>query len=247
MLRRLIFILLLGPSAAMAEDLAEGWSGRATIYGWLTALDAEATVTGPRGGTSSARGSAGIGDVVDALNFAFFANAELRRGRFGVIGDVVYADLNFNGTNARGVRRDLDMSSFLGTASLAWRAWQDEAAWIDLLGGARYVSSRATISRAGPLVSARAESSADWVDPVVGLRGRYAIADRTSIFGLVDMGGFGVGSEIAWEAMAGLGYDFTQRVSGELAFRYLRMDYDDGPVEQRLEMYGPLLGLSVKF
>jgi opacity protein-like surface antigen len=224
-------LLLLAPAAATAED----WSGRVTVYGWFTALDVEATVTGPRGGTATGRGSADIGEVFDALNFALFANGEVRRGRWGLVGDVVYADLNFNRTSPRGVRRDLDLNSFLGTALVAWRAYEDERASVDLMGGGRAVSMETVVSRAGPLVSKRLSATETWVDPLIGVRGRYAI------------GGFGVGSEFSWELTAGVSHDLTERLSAEAAFRALSIDYDAGAVDQTIEMYGPVLGLSVRF
>jgi len=236
-------LLLLAPVAATAED----WSGRLTVYGWFTALDVEATVTGPRGRTATGGGSADIGEVFDALNFAFFANAELRRGRWGLMGDLVYADLNFHRTTPRGVRRDLDLNSVLGTALVAWRAYEDERASFDLMGGARVVSMETVVSRAGPLVSLRLAATETWVDPVIGVRGRYAIGERTSLFALGNIGGFGMGSEFSWEVTAGVSHDLTERLTGEAAFRSLSIDHDAGAVDQTIEMYGPMLGLSVRF
>lgn len=248
MTRALLPLLLIAaPSLALAQTADDRWSERVTLYGWMSASDVNATATTPGGGRLSGSGSASIVDTLDAANFAFFANAELRRGRWGLIGDIVYADLNFHGPNALGGRDDLDMSSFLGTAAVSWRAWQGGGAWIDLMGGARLVASEVTISRAGPGVSQRAVASDAWVDPVIGLRGRYALGERTALFGLFDIGGFGVGSELSWQAIAGVEHDLTERVAVEFAFRYLSMDYESGPVRQKLEMYGPLLGLSLRF
>lgn len=109
------------------------------------------------------------------------------------------------------------------------------------------VRTKATVSRSGALISASGSSTSAWVDPVIGARGRYPIAERSSVFGLANVGGFGVGSEIAWEAMAGVSYEFNENIEAELAFRYIYMDYESGSLEQTLEMYGPVVGLTFRF
>jgi hypothetical protein len=39
-------------------------------------------------------------------------------------------------------------------------------------------------------------------------------------------GGFGIGSEITWEAYGALGLQITRNIYSEVGYRYLYLDYD---------------------
>jgi len=41
----------------------------------------------------------------------------------------------------------------------------------------------------------------------------------------VDIGGFGVGSQLTWQGYGALGCQFTQRIYSEVGYRYLYVDY----------------------
>lgn len=103
--------------------------------------------------------------------------------------------------------------------------------------------------------SGYASGTANWVDPLIGLKVRYGIApgQRLSVRG--DIGGFGVGSDFTWQAVATYNYDFGEAYgidwSGVLGYRALYADYSDGSGINRytfnLLQHGPLLGLTMRF
>src|SRR5277367_6741115 len=51
-----------------------------------------------------------------------------------------------------------------------------------------------------------------WTDPVIGLRGRFNLNKTFYLTAQTDVGGFGIGSDIAVEAYAALGYQFTSNI-----------------------------------
>ncbi len=234
--------LILSATVATAEE----WSGRLTLYGWLPAAELDTTIDRP-GGAVSGGASSGIDDILDALNFAAFATVEARRGRLGLIGDFVYTDLGVDETGAGGVRRDLDLSLFMGTGAVAWRAWDDGRGHLDLIGGGRVVSAELGVSRSGALVSASASRTETYVEPLVGLRAGYAVTDRLALTALGDIGGFDVGSDLTWELFGGVSYAFTESISGDLGYRYISIDYDSGGTELDTQLYGPAVGLTFTF
>jgi opacity protein-like surface antigen len=242
MIARLATALILSATVATAEE----WSGRLTLYGWLPAADTDVGIDRP-GGAVSGGASSGVDDILDALNFAAFARVEARRGRLGLIGDVVYTDLGVDETGAGGVRRDVDLSLFMGTGAVAWRAWEDGRGFVDLLGGGRVVSADIGVSRRGAVVSASASRTRTYVEPLVGLRAGYAVSERVAVTALGDVGGFGVGSEMTWELFGGVSYAFTNRIRGELGYRYLSIDYDSGGAELEAGLHGPAIGVTVGF
>jgi len=46
---------------------------------------------------------------------------------------------------------------------------------------------------------------------------------------------------------AGLDYALSERFSTVAGFRYLSIDYHEHGAELDMDMYGPLLGMTVKF
>ena len=249
MLMRIIAIAstLLLPLSSMAQDADSKWSGRVTTYGWLTGAQMDTTISGTRAGTVSAKQTASLADILDVIDFAFFANAEVRYGRFGFIGDLVYTKLSADNTNARGVRVDTDLKTVIGLGAVAWRAWEDDAAYFDVLGGVRVLATEIDLRRQGILATQRASASSTLVDPVIGLRVGYAATDRLALAASADIGGFGIGTELSWEIFGGLSYAVTDQFTADLGFRYLSIDIEDGSLNTRLQLYGPVIGASYRF
>lgn len=135
----------------------------------------------------------------------------------------------------------------MGTGAVAWRAWGDGNGFLDVLGGGRVVSADMGVSRSGALVSASASRTKTWVDPLVGLRVGYAVNDKVALTALGDIGGFGVGSQLTWELFGGVSCAFTDRIQGEVGYRYLSIDYDSGGAELDAQLYGPAIGLTIGF
>ena len=91
-------------------------------------------------------------------------------------------------------------------------------------------------------------ATASWVDPFVGLRARYQLTDRIYALAKSDIGGFGVGSELVWQAYGGVGYQFNQHVATELGYKYFSLDYSGSrDLEADMQMSGVLLSLLIRF
>ena len=86
-----------------------------------------------------------------------------------------------------------------------------------------------------------------WVDPIVGLRGQINITRWLFLALQGDVGGFGAGSNIAWNAQGSIGVNITRHVFVEAGWRYFYMDYaNDGALYKAAE-YGLFSGIGVKF
>jgi opacity protein-like surface antigen len=62
-----------------------------------------------------------------------------------------------------------------------------------------------------------------------------------------DIGGFGVGSDITYQAIAGVNWQFAQHFSAKLGYRYLYQDYENNGFVWKMAAYGPYLGLGIRF
>ncbi len=89
--------------------------------------------------------------------------------------------------------------------------------------------------------------SKQWVDPIIGARAQYNFNDRWFVAGNADIGGFGVSSDITWSLEATVGYNFTQKISAELGYRYMYTDYSDGGFVYDMAQAGIYTGVNIRF
>jgi hypothetical protein len=97
--------------------------------------------------------------------------------------------------------------------------------------------------------------SVEWADPFVGARLRYAIVPGHELFVRGDIGGFGVGSDFSWQAIAGYAWDYAVwngiTFSGVLGYKALYVDYRQGEGRHLYEFdmlqHGPVIGVSMRF
>ena len=104
---------------------------------------------------------------------------------------------------------------------------------------AREIDSR--ITRAIP---ESVGGSASWVDPFVGIRAQHYLTDRIYVAALADIGGFGVGSELTWNAGGGVGVHIRENIALEAFYRHMSVDYDDD-ILFNVDMSGLFLGFKV--
>jgi hypothetical protein len=97
--------------------------------------------------------------------------------------------------------------------------------------------------------------SVNWVDPFVGGRIRHRLAPGQDLEVEADIGGFGIGSRISWQALAAYSFDIGKTGSvnwaGVVGYRALYVDYSQGSGSSLFEVnqlqHGPLFGVSARF
>ena len=98
---------------APEQAKADPWQLNITPYLWAVALKGDLGV-----GRIDADVDASFDDILDNLNGALMLEAELRKGRFGVISDTIYANLEDNAAAGEG-RLKIDATANLLIQSLA--------------------------------------------------------------------------------------------------------------------------------
>jgi hypothetical protein len=89
-----------------------------------------------------------------------------------------------------------------------------------------------------------------WADPVIGLRGRLNLSKAFYLTAESDVGGFGIGSDIAVQAYAALGCQFTRLIYAEVGYRYLYDDFRDESANDflyQLALHGAQITVGLKF
>lgn len=245
-------------TAEPVSPAAERWTITAAPYLWAAKLDGDAKVRG-----IEADMDVSFQDTLEDLRFAGMALIEARKGRFGFAVNPLFVRTE---SNARSGPLEADNTTDISTmgASVFYRAvdWefnrdaQGEAQTlaIEPLIGARLNYLRGEVDTkldaGGFSASRQFDESQTWVDPIVGVNVIWRLSERWGARGEADIGGFGVGSDLTWNAQAVLTYDFT--VAGYAAFaaagyRALYWDYKDGGFEWDVTMSGPMLGAGVRF
>lgn len=109
--------------------------------------------------------------------------------------------------------------------------------------GARYFSVNANIGLNVPVagVGLSQAQGRDWVDPIIGLVGRYQLGGQYFVTGEADIGGYA--QNITWQTFGALGYQFTPAVSATVGFRALYVDHEEAArADGRFRFQQTLLG-----
>lgn len=129
---------------------------------------------------------------------------------------------------------------------------------IDLLTGGRfmYIYNSISVLNAQGQVDQKVKATTTWVDPFVGGRWWVPVSESIDVVFRGDIGGFGAGSELAWNLIGGIQYELPWRPGGArttLAAIYKAFDfeYQTGSAPQKtvlaLNLRGPALGLTFDF
>jgi opacity protein-like surface antigen len=254
-----VAVTLIPLSSAVAGEAQEpviqtpepssGWEYRTELYGWFTGLKG---TTGPENFTTDVDDSAN--DILKNLKMAAALQFEARNGQWGFIADGFYSCLETSGTPP-GPRFDhvsIDMKQFLGELMVAYRVQESTQGFFDLYGGIRYNYLSMDFSDVSnqpkrQLLPEQVSASKHWVDPVIGIRGQWNMTEKWFLAGKADIGGFGVGSDLAYTLQATVGYNFTEMISAELGYRYASTDYIDSSFVYDMAQAGIYTGIIFKF
>jgi len=252
------------PIAAQAQSSSDDWRFQAAIYGWFPAISGQTAVPVQTGGANV---DVSMGDVIDALKFAFMGSFEARKGQWGLWTDLVYADFGASKSGSRdftlGGGRPVDVSADLQLDIKSW-IWTVAGLYglaetpqytADLLFGARYIDMNNELGwtlngdiSGLPLPGRSGSGTADltnW-DGIVGLKGRAYLGDDRRWF-VPYYADIGTGqSKLTWQVNAGVGYQFDWGAM-VATWRYLDYDFKSSAKVQDLSFSGPLIGVVFKF
>jgi len=191
-------------------------------------------------------------DILGNINGALFLTGEARKGRWGVMADIAYTDIeDENATPYQVLWQKItsQSKSWMISAAGQYRLVETSQASMDAFGGVRYwsVDSRLSLS-GGPAPDQKISNTEDWFDPLVGLKGMSFLGgSKFFISGGLAVGGFGMGSDFMWDAWANIGYQWTKTFGTTLGYRYLDVDYEKDDFLYDITQQGLVLGLVWQF
>ena len=236
------------PAPQVPAPQKSPWDFSTSLYLWGMGIEGSVGVLGVQSGSGAADVNLGFDDVLSKLEFAYMGTFELRRGRWSVTADLIYAQLGAEVTG-RGPFRlgaECDLKQFIGNFRLNYRLVDTERAAFDVFAGARVNWIDVGLELKGPRgrrINLSAEK--DWVDPVIGFRTRVFMNDSWFLQASADVGSGS--SDLTWQTLGLVGYRFNAHCSTGLGYRALGTDYQEGGFTYDTTSHGPILGVEWKF
>jgi opacity protein-like surface antigen len=253
------------PGIVQAQASSPGWAVSATLYGYFPSVGGETAFPVKSGGGTV---DISVDQILDSIDFVFMGTLDVHNGRWGAFTDLMYLDLGGSKSNSRdftiggkpipgGTTADLgwDMKGVIWTLAGQYRMVGGSGLTLDALAGARladieqdasWVISGSLGPLAPPARTGTGEAEISHWDGVVGLKGRYTIAQapKWSLPFYIDVGAGD--SDLTWQVVAGVSYAFGW---GELSagWRYLDYDLKDGSPIKDLNFNGAMIGATFRW
>jgi hypothetical protein len=132
-----------------------------------------------------------------------------------------------------------------------YRVFSDDKVSVDLMAGGRIWSVDndidVTLSGGGRVAEFSGSDGANWIDPMVGVKGRIGTDSPWYFTGWAMIGGLDAGSDLTWDLMGGVGYQWNDTFSIVAGYRALGVDYEDDGFVYDVVQQGPFLGTVIKF
>jgi hypothetical protein len=235
---------LLGAALLVTAPVqAADWKHEFAPYVWGSGMSGETAI-----GPVTADIDLSFGDILEDLELGFMGAYRAKKDRLSITVDGIYMGLGGNGRGSGGyVYADADVDQ----TALEVDVGYDVGERLTVFGGLRYTDLSINIDTSGPLGTRSADGDQDWVDPVIGAHYLIPFADTWSLNLRGDIGGFGVGSQFAWQMVGTLRWQFSERTGMLAAYRYIDMDYEDGSGNRTFKydmaLSGPALGFVFTF
>jgi hypothetical protein len=244
--------LMLAPVHARAEEseVNDGWQFAGSLYMWGFGVYGETQ--------SDTQIKADFDDLFDALEIGFMGAFEARKGKWLLLTDVIYFDLEDDKTAnvfvplgpgfnvATNINTNLEgwVLQFAGGYNLVAKG----KSRLDVVGGVRYLDLDMDLKLSLQTIPARfrtlAVSEGVW-DGFFGLKGNIGLSKRWYLPYHFD---FGTGeSLVTWQALAGVGFRAAKWLDIALVYRHLEWNFRSDQVVDDLSFSGPLLGLIFRF
>jgi hypothetical protein len=189
-----------------------------------------------------------IGDLVDTLDGIYIGSGEVRYGKIGFLYDIYYMKASLTQEiDGDFISGGLELGFRQSTSILAgtYRVMQTSTSHVDAIAGVRIWDVKVDL---GVDINDRFKFTSDgdrWVDAIVGVKGRTAIAPNVSLSGWAMIGAGG--SDLTWDLYGGANYEVRKGFDLSLGFRAMYADYSKGAFKWDMMQYGPVVGATFKF
>lgn len=243
---------------------------RIGIPGWLASVNG---AFGVRGFVTQQ--DVDVTEILDHLDTIVSGSLYARYHRWEFLADGQYLKLH-DTAELEGLKSlffnsvRVSLKDALAEGFVGYRLLNCEQGFLSLRAGARYNYSSGDLHlRPGPLLRGRrASDSNEWIDPVVGLAGRWRVWKPFSVWFESDVGGFDVnsdttfrlrreglgvrrdtfsGSDWSYQAQGGIELQATRWLWTQVGWRYLKYDYQSNGATNQTALSGPFAQTGINF
>ena len=242
----LVATAFVAPVVAQAppED-ANRWEFTVAPYLLFPHMNGETTIRG-----NPVEVDVGPGDIFERLDFGAMLYLEMAKQNWAITLDALYMDLGENGqTPLTGRTAEVSMKQLAIEATGMRRV----APWAEVgIGGRFNLIENGLVIQPGQLLPGIDVSSTNsWFDPLIVARFTAPLESRWRLGIRGDIGGFGIGSDFAWQVYPFAGYRFVSWFELAVAYRALGMKYQTGSGNELfiydMVIFGPVVGLLFHF
>lgn len=241
------------PAPAPVDPSPGEWRFQATAYGWATGIKGDVGIRNLPATGVDLPFSKVLANLDGGLMGSFYAT----NGEWLVLTDLVLARLShsFQIPALGASTLDVGLNQTVATGAIGYMLPLTQPGLeVAVTGGLRYMRLKADVALSPAFLPASltVSQSQGWLDPTIGLFAHWRIDDRWFVNAIVDIGGFGLGSEVSSTGYLGLGYMWNRSFSTGLGFRYLYEDYEGpgarkGTFRYNATSYGPTLSMAWHF
>lgn len=225
------------PAASAEAQEAGEWTITVNPYLLAPAMNGDAAIRGIDAEVDISRK-----DIISELNIGFLGYLEAHNGQFGFGVDTNYMNLDAT---------DDDAIIAVNTSQLAVQpmAFYRVAPQLDLMVGARYNNLKLDFE--SDFETFDGSRKKDWIDPIVGVRFQSPVSSSVGVSMLANIGGFGVGSDIAVQLRPMFHFGIADNITLDAGYQLVYMDYEDGAENGRFAYDvlndGPIFGATFTF
>jgi hypothetical protein len=256
------------------------WEVRIGLPGWLAGISGDSGVKGLE--ASSDVKFEQILKHLTHVPIALSVNARYGRWEFWVDGQYIQVGAHATLPGLLFTDADIHIKNALAESFIGYRVINCDNANLSLFAGARWTYLQGDLSifdngdarlvRLRELLGVRKRldfsDSIDWVDPVIGMRGRLKLWKATKLFAEGDVGGFNANADTAYELerqgrtivrrsidstdwsyqlAGGLEFQLNRCVWLQTGWRYMKYDYKKNGFTDTNALNGPFVQLGVNF
>jgi len=231
---------------ASANDGTAGseWNFSVTPYVWGSGLV----------GTVGAKGykthiNLSFSDVLDQLNNSGMVSFTGNKGKQFFMFDGMYLDISYSGvTSNSDVIAGIDVTTTRLQAAWGTNFLEGDSFVLSGFAGIRYwdITNRLILYTQSEPLGTYKDSEA-WLDPILGIRYEKRLLNKLSLLTILDIGGFGVGSDFTWGGMINISWKYSERIYLNLGYRYLYVDYEDNGFTMDAYNDGFFGGITFRF
>ena len=242
MQQRIIHIILATATLGLAPNLTlaqtNHWTFDVSLYGLAAGMSGDVIAKG-----IPADLNVGFDKIWNNLEMSAMGTLRVGYDRWALTTDVIYMGL---GASKGGLSADLDQ--WVVEPTLSYRVYPG----FELLAGTRYNNISGEIRGPGILPTPRVVTGTQaWWDPIVGANLSLPLGKKFSVNVRGDIGGFGAGSDLTWQAFPYVNWQVARAFSLQAGYRWVYTDYETGSGFNRFKYdvltQGPQVGFTFHF